>query len=698
MPRAVILTALQVEYLAVRKNLTHLQEITHDRGTIYEQGKFAARDRIWDVGIAEIGAGNPGAALEAERAIAHFSPDVILFVGVAGGIKDVAVGDVVASTKVYGYESGKAEETFKPRPEIGLAAYGLEQRARAEARKGDWLDRILTTPPHPRVFVAPIAAGEKVIASKQSDVYQFLQSHYGDAVAVEMEGFGFLEVARANQQVSAMVIRGISDLIDDKAQADGAGSQEIASSHASAFAFEILAKFQPEVKRGSEDRVNYNEESLKQDRSSVNSESNLTMTLTDSQHQLPFFNFFALDSSWVGGELGRGRLVKELSEKLRNSCRLLMILGLTGIGKTALAERIAIELQDCFGEDWSKNTQRANFDYQENTTDFVSVATRWLNEWGIQLSPQESQPELVLQRLTQYLCENRTLIIIDSLEQLLGGNTSDESGKFIDIIWEQFLLKLLSAEICRSRIIITSQELPTSLANSKYRNFWYRQILYGLDETEQEALFETIGANNSSNLLSCSEPHETNRKLLLRLGKAYKGHPLVLRVIIGEICESFDRNVQAYWNEVGSKIEEVERTLTEAEQGQVIGQQDEWELHKLTREVREQVNKQRLEAVFNRLKQQAQKAYIMLCMAAIYRIPVQQEGWKVQLVNFVRRLKQQECNSEQQESAVDELRNRYLVEESVNHNNKRVLGQHNLVRSIALEHYRKLLESLKSQS
>jgi nucleoside phosphorylase len=246
MPCAVILTALLVERRAVRDHLSDLQEDVHPQGTIYERGKFASPRGMWDVGIVEIGAGNPSAAMEAERAIAHLKPDVILFVGVAGGIKDVTLGDVVASTKIYGYESGKAEQTFKPRPEIGLSAYSLEQRARAEAGKDDWLKRLSVLPePIPCVFVAPIAAGEKVIASTKSKIFQFLRSNYGDAVAVEMEGFGFLEAARANQQVCAMVIRGISDLINNKAKVDKAGYQEIAARHASAFAFEMLAKLDP---------------------------------------------------------------------------------------------------------------------------------------------------------------------------------------------------------------------------------------------------------------------------------------------------------------------------------------------------------------------------------------------------------------------------------------------------------------------
>jgi len=101
------------------------------------------------------------------------------------------------------------------------------------------------------VFVAPIAAGEKVVASKESDVFNFIRGSYNDAIAIEMEGFGFLSAAFAYPNIQAIVIRGISDLIegknDDSVEPEYV-RQEKASRHASTFAFEILAKFSLEGK------------------------------------------------------------------------------------------------------------------------------------------------------------------------------------------------------------------------------------------------------------------------------------------------------------------------------------------------------------------------------------------------------------------------------------------------------------------
>ncbi len=92
-----ILTALDVETRAVLRHLKRDGEKTID-GTVFYRGRF----EHWDIAVAECGAGNTSAAAIAERAIANFRPSVALFVGVAGGVKDVAVDDVVIADKMYG--------------------------------------------------------------------------------------------------------------------------------------------------------------------------------------------------------------------------------------------------------------------------------------------------------------------------------------------------------------------------------------------------------------------------------------------------------------------------------------------------------------------------------------------------------------------------------------------------------------------
>lgn len=245
-PRAVILTAIPLEYLAVRFHLANVEEKLHPKGNVYEQGIFDGQYHPWEIGIAEIGAGNNTCALETERAIAFFEPEVILFVGIAGGVKDLNLGDVVAVEKAYGYEKGKASKTgFLPRPEVGKSSYEIFERAKAEARKQDWKGRLAFSEENSqiKVITKPIAAGEKVIASTRSDVYKLLKDSYNDTVAVEMEGSGFYTACHANGNIQFLIVRGISDLLNNKSATDSEGYQEIAATNASAFAFEVLSKF-----------------------------------------------------------------------------------------------------------------------------------------------------------------------------------------------------------------------------------------------------------------------------------------------------------------------------------------------------------------------------------------------------------------------------------------------------------------------
>src|ERR1039458_6089109 len=98
--KALIVTALPVEREGVVRHLSDSRHERHSSGTQYLIGNFL----LWRVCVAQVGPGNSSAALETERAVRHFGPDLALFVGIAGGVKDVKLGDVVAATKIYGYE------------------------------------------------------------------------------------------------------------------------------------------------------------------------------------------------------------------------------------------------------------------------------------------------------------------------------------------------------------------------------------------------------------------------------------------------------------------------------------------------------------------------------------------------------------------------------------------------------------------
>lgn len=234
--RVIILTALKLEYKAVRKHLQIIKKEDHSNIN-FEIGSFSANDQQWEVIICETGMGNAEAANVTTLAIKQYRPDLVIFVGIGGGLKDVAIKDVVIATQVYNFESAKVTETehlTRPKgypidPELERIAQDIERAAPS----GDF-----------SIIKGTIVSGEKVLASIRSSEVELIQTRYNDAVAIDMEGYGFSHSAYT-LSTRFILIRGISDKLSDKTAAKDEINQPIAISNASLIAFEFLKRYKP---------------------------------------------------------------------------------------------------------------------------------------------------------------------------------------------------------------------------------------------------------------------------------------------------------------------------------------------------------------------------------------------------------------------------------------------------------------------
>ncbi|MCO6479153.1 MAG: 5'-methylthioadenosine/S-adenosylhomocysteine nucleosidase [Phaeodactylibacter sp.] len=234
-----ILTPIPIEYRAVRPFLDDVREEQKD-GLYYTVGIFRGRHHTFRIALRETGSRNNEAALAAERAIRNYQPAVVLLTGIAGGVKDAGIGDVVVGTQAYGYETGKStDEGFSSRPDVLPYSQELIELARSVERAGEWRRR-LSSGASPRVFFGPVASGGQVVASTRSEAYRIIKAHYNDTLALEMESIGFARALAAYPHIRAINIRGVSDLLDGKNAKHDAENQPRAAAHAAAFVFEML--------------------------------------------------------------------------------------------------------------------------------------------------------------------------------------------------------------------------------------------------------------------------------------------------------------------------------------------------------------------------------------------------------------------------------------------------------------------------
>jgi 8-oxo-dGTP diphosphatase len=239
----VILTALSLEYGQVRAGLRDLKTQVHPAGTRFEIGRLDPAGCL--VALALTGKGNLPAATLTERAITQFSPVAVIFVGIAAARQfHVALGDVVVATHVYAYHGATIEDDgTKSRPRVWEMAHGVEQAAQYIARDGTWTRRLPTGGKPPTVHFGPIAAGEQAFYSQVSPDARWINVHYNDALAIEMEGAGAAQASHLNDSLPMVLVRGISDRGDgSKTATDSTGWQPRAVAGAAAFALALAAE------------------------------------------------------------------------------------------------------------------------------------------------------------------------------------------------------------------------------------------------------------------------------------------------------------------------------------------------------------------------------------------------------------------------------------------------------------------------
>lgn len=166
-PTVLMLTALPVEMTAALAHLSTGRSVQMSGQILCEIGDFTASDgTVWRVVAAEIGPGTVDTASAVVAVTCRLRPDLVMFVGIAGALKDdLHIGDVVAGSEMAWTERGKwTLGVYLPRVRTVSLSAPLVQLARKIARDGSWRRRLAIPLPDARAVIGQIASGEKVVA------------------------------------------------------------------------------------------------------------------------------------------------------------------------------------------------------------------------------------------------------------------------------------------------------------------------------------------------------------------------------------------------------------------------------------------------------------------------------------------------------------------------------------------------------
>ena len=213
---------------------------------------------------------------------------------------------------------------------------------------------------------------------------------------------------------------------------------------------------------------------------------------------------------------------------IQDRCRLVILLGMGGIGKTAVAVKLVESLQDHF-QYFIWRSLRYRPPIEDILTDFIQFVT---SESKANL-PTSFNSQLSL--LIEGLRKQRCLLVLDNFEAILGQSKSpNRTGTYMDG-YEAYheLLRRVGESHHQSNLLLISREQPKEITSLASQSLPIRSLqLGGLQELEARELLQEKG-------LSGEEAWET-------LIKLYRGNPLALNLLAATIQDLFKGNVARF--------------------------------------------------------------------------------------------------------------------------------------------------------